>query len=278
MSITHLDPLGNEANVDLSAHTDTSPVHNGLYFLNLNRDKSVRILASRSAGLKDVSYVNQHPHILDVDDNTRGICLSPRPALNISCTGASSDVAIELDQSKTYKVILGGQTIATAANPSQLEALLTAQGLRVAFFARPTIFNCASYALSNRFALPVVVEDTSGEYLLKITDADGDTITSQVLTYGGSNFSSGAPYNISGVIASSVISAKTYLLNFNLVFGAGQAYNPNWKISVEPVGSSGRILKPEEYASYGYIPAQNAHLPTLLDGVGYWCITVNPIA
>lgn len=248
----------------------------GLYFQNLNTDKSVRLMVSRPKDLSEapVTYENQHPHIVIVDNTAQSFCLSPRPTLDISCDGATSHVALELEESKKYKIVLGGQVIAAEAKPSQFEAIFASYGMRVNYLAKPTIFNCASYVDTKRFDIPMIVDDVNAGYQLTVTDETGLTVLSNVVNYNQTTIGTGVHYAITGIVSTSIIAANAYLLSINIVGINGVAINPKWKVALKPLDSKSAIITPEQYASRGYIPAPTAKLPTLLDNTAYWCIDI----
>lgn len=268
--------------IDGTSHVILDPVNeftdniNGLYFVNMNTDKSVRLLLSRPDDLSEtpVEFVNQHPHIVIVDNTAQSFCLSPRPIIDISCDGASSHVALELEESKKYKIVLGGQVIAADAKPSQFEAIFATYGMRVNYLAKPVIFTCASYVDTKRFDIPMIVNDINSGYHLTIKDETGLTVLSNDVNYNQTTIGTGTNYAITGIVSTSVIAANAYLLSINIVGINGVAINPKWKVALTPLDSKSAIITPEQYATYGYIPAPAAKLPTMLDNKAYWCIDI----
>lgn len=248
----------------------------GLYFANMNTDKSVRILMSRPDDLSEepVDYVNQHPHIVIVDNTAQSFCLSPRPAIEISCDGASSHLALELEESKTYKIVLGGQVIAANAKPSQFEAILASYGLRVNYLLKPAVFNCASYIETKRFELPILVNDVNASYQLTVRDSNNNLVLNNEIRFNQTTIGTGVNYAITGIVSSSVIAANAYLFSFNIVGINGSNINSDWKVSLTPKDTTAALIDASEYATYGYIPAVDAKLPSIFEGSAFWCVDI----
>lgn len=248
----------------------------GLYFGNLNNDKSEKVLISRPADLSEVpsNYVHQHPKISIIDDTTRGFVLGQRPAININCDGATSYVAIELEQSKQYKIILDGQVIATSAKPSEIEAILSTYGLRIDYLRKPPSFHCAEYVETRSFDIPVAISDINAKFKIKITDESGLVILNNEVQYGDTNFGAGKIYPLTGIIATSIISPGNYLISITIANIIAKNFNPNWKVEFIPMDNTSRVIDTSSYNDASYIPSDTAVLPTVHLDNGFWCINV----
>lgn len=277
MSIDLLhDEIDGTSHVILDPANEFTDNINGLYFVNMNTDKSVRLLLSRPDDLSEepVDYINQHPHIVIVDNTAQSFCLSPRPVIEISCDGASSHLALELEESKTYKIVLGGQVIAANAKPSQFEAILASYGLRVNYLLKPAVFNCASYIETKRFELPILVNDVNASYQLTVQDSNNNLVLNNEIRFNQTTIGTGVNYAITGIVSSSVIAANAYLFSFNIVGINGSNINSDWKVSLTPKDTTAALIDASEYVTYGYIPAVDAKLPSIFEGSAFWCVDI----
>lgn len=250
---------------------------NGLYFANINKDKSVRILIDRIEGLSDDTqkeqYPNQHPYIDVMNQTTYGFCLSPRPNLDISCEGATSSVAFDLSQARKYRVILDGQTIATAAKPSEIEALFSPRGIKTAYLAKPMVFNCASYTPTAKISIPIAINDTTSNFHLEITDENGRVIVSNDIRYNATNIGSAS---VTGIVGVSKLVGDAYLLNITIAAISSEVSSRNWRFALTPKDNKSSLLSPSAYIANGYTGTQD-FLPTYLEGTAYWCANVTQV-
>lgn len=249
----------------------------GLYFANINKDKSVRILIDRLDGLSNDTYKeqypNQHPYIDIMNQTTYGFCLSPRPNLDISCDGATSSVAFDLSQSRKYRIILDGQTIATAAKPSEIEALFSPRGIKSMYLAKPMVFNCASYTPAAKISIPIIINDTTSNFHLEVTDENGRVIVSNDISYNATNIGSAS---VTGIVSVSKLTGKAYLLNITVAAISSEIISRKWRFAITPKDNKSSLLAPSTYAANGYTGTQD-FLPTYLEGAAYWCANVTQV-
>lgn len=270
------DELENVGDIDMSGDVFVQNTY-GLYFANVNRDKSVRILIDRPEGLsadtQKTKYPHQHPYIDVMNATTYGFCLSPRPALDISCTDATPAVAFDVSQSRKYRIVLDGQVIATAAKPSEFETLFASRGLKTAYLAKPMVFNCATYTPANKISLPITITDTTSKFMLSITDETGRQIVQSEVGYNASNIGSA---NVTGIVGVSKLSGtNAYLLNITLAAIASNITSRKWRFAIKPMDNKSVLLDPANYAANGYTGKD--FLPTYLESSAYWCADVSQV-
>lgn len=160
----------------------------GLYFRNLNRDRPVRIVASRPSAVSASTDVeNNNTTIEQIDSNTVGFCLSPRAPLNIQCVGATSAVALEMKPGKKYKVVLNGVTISIDSDVTQIRELLSMYNLVVDYVIAPREYYCTEYRTDNSVTVAFDTVDTNKPLLFILTTDDG-VVYQQNINTGSSLF------------------------------------------------------------------------------------------
>lgn len=255
---------------------DTSPAmvdFAGLYFQNLNRDRSVRIIASRPVALsKDNALSNNNRTIESLDANTVGFCLTPRPALEISCDGATSDFAVQLKGGKTYKVVVDGQVISTAATVQQLAQLMQPYAVETTYLRLPRQFQCSTYTAINTINIPLTTNGTTADIKLTLTPTSGNpivldfTTASSLINYNGKTLfvtlktlSDNPSVQIISVDLSQLIDDVTV----------------DYKIECKSLTTNVSVLSLVELltrSTDATIDRTEKFYPTIDSGNGYWCV------
>lgn len=207
----------------------------GLYFRNLNRDRAVRVVATRPNPIAATMNIeNNNPTIEQIDDNTVGFCLSPRPPLNIQCVDATSSVALEMKVGKKYKIVLNGNTITIDASVTQLREILSQYGLTVDYVIAPREYYCTEYVKGSTVAIALDTVDTNKPLLFTLTTDTGEVIQENINT-GSSLFSLGTIGTVFVTRELIAIDGKL-VMNFDLT-QLTSIMGVNVKLEVKPLTS-----------------------------------------